>query len=212
MKNNSSILTIGSFDGVHKGHQSLIKETVRKAKEKNAQSIIVTLERPMKNPHSLLTLLDEKILRIEAFLPDQIIIIPVPSEILTLAPSDFFNNFLIGKLNVAEIICGTDFAFGKNKQGNVSWLKKNAPKLGIKITVIETLTLAAQKISSSNIRALLSLGEVEKANKLLGYNFDFSGIPFREKGLGKKLGFPTVNLKVDPSKLLPHGVFISLIK
>ncbi|MDR1952045.1 MAG: bifunctional riboflavin kinase/FAD synthetase [Elusimicrobiota bacterium] len=210
MKNKHSIITIGTFDGVHKGHQKLIKETVEKAKKKSLESIVIVIEKPVKNVSFLLTSTDEKINFIQDLHPDKIILIPNSSEILKETPLDFLNNFITGELNAKEIVCGPDFAFGKNRKGNVLWLKENAKKLGIEISVIKPLKYLSKKISSSHIRHLLENNNVDKANKILGRNFYFYGFPFREKGLGKKIGFPTINLKMDKSQVLPTGVFISI--
>ncbi|MDR2860845.1 MAG: bifunctional riboflavin kinase/FAD synthetase [Elusimicrobiota bacterium] len=212
MKTKFSVITIGTFDGVHKGHQKLIKETIKSAKKKGFESIAVALEKPVKNINSILSLPDEKIKQIEYLEPDKIVLIPVPSEILSETSTDFLRNFIIKRLKAKEIICGADFAFGKDRKGNVAWLKNNAKEFGLKIKVVSPVKIDSKIVSSSYIRTLITKGKIEKVNKLLGRNFGFYGMPFREKGLGKKLGFPTINLKTDKSKLLPKGIFISLIE
>jgi riboflavin kinase/FMN adenylyltransferase len=210
MKTKFSILTIGSFDGVHKAHQELIKQTVRQAKKENCKSIIVALQKPIKNVEAILSLPDEKLVLIEKLMPDEIIIIPVPSEILSQKPSDFLKDFVIGYLNAKEIICGKDFAFGKDRKGNALWLKNNSKKFGIKTTIIKPLKYKSKLISSTLIRDLIKKNNIEKANELLGRKYSLYGLPFKDKGLATKLGFATINLKIDQSKLLPKGVFISL--
>ena len=231
MKNEKSVVTIGTFDGVHKGHGFLIKKTVQAAKKSGAKSVVVALEKPVKNVKGLLTVFEEKIRHISSFGPDEIVALSVPSEILSWPPEKFFDDFLIKNLKAREIVCGHDFAFGKNRKGGIRWLKNKAKKSGVKASVIKALKAASKEVSSSQIRDLLEKGDIAKANKLLGRAYSFSGFPFREAGIGKKLGFPTVNLEVEKGtlsrtsslgtlslgalspcgKMLPKGVFASLI-
>jgi riboflavin kinase/FMN adenylyltransferase len=210
MEIKPSIITIGTFDGLHKGHQLLIKKTCDRAKENNFKSVVIIIQKPLKSLTQFLSLSDEKLELIKQFCPDEIIIISNPSKIFSLSPLQFLQNFLIKQLNAKEIICGKDFAFGKDRKGDVAWLKKNAPTLGIKTTVVGAFAVNNKTVSSTAIRDLIKKNNILKANDLLGRKYSFSGIPFKDNGLGKKIGFPTINLKIDKQKLLPAGVFISL--
>jgi riboflavin kinase/FMN adenylyltransferase len=209
--NKKSVITIGTFDGVHKGHRLLIDKTVSLAEKNNLRSVIISLEKPVKKVNGLLTDCDEKLEEIKALGVDEIILISVPSEILMYTPDEFFDKFLLEELNVSEIICGSDFAFGKDRKGSADWLKKKAKNNNVKINIVKYLKNSSKQISSSYIRTLIEKGDVKNAAKLLGRPYSFSGIPFKDKGLGKKLGFPTVNLRVNSDKLLPKGVYVSLI-
>ncbi|MDR1259936.1 MAG: riboflavin biosynthesis protein RibF [Endomicrobium sp.] len=202
-----SVITIGTFDGVHKGHKLLINKTLIIAKKYNLISIIVMLEKPVKSVHGLLTTYKEKLEKIKLFGMDKIFVIKVPSKILSCYPEEFFNKFLCSTLNIERIVCGPDFAFGKNKNGNVEWLKKK----NVKICVIKPLKYVSKQISSSLIRTLIEEGDIKKVAKLLGRNYSFTGIPFKGKGIGSKLGFPTINLRISKEKLLPKGVYVSII-
>ena len=211
MNKKRSSITIGTFDGVHKGHQLLIKKTLDAATEGDMKSIVIALERPVRNVSGFLSLIDEKIEEIERFGIDEIILIPVPSDILLSNPEEFLKDFLIGKLNAVHIVCGQDFAFGKNRKGNVDWLKKQQKKYDFKLDIVKPVKIASKAVSSSYIREALHKGDLKTVNKFLGRDYSFSGMPFRDRGLGKKLGYPTVNIKTDENKILPEGVFISLI-
>lgn len=211
MNKIGSAITIGTFDGVHKGHELLIKKTIKAAKENGFKSIIIALEKPVKNVSGVLSLYEEKIETIKLYGIDEIIIIPVPSEILQSEPEDFFNDFLVDTLNVSHIVCGQDFAFGKNRKGDLNWIKKRSKQAGIKLDIVKPLKKGKIEISSSYIRKLIENNNLNEANKLLGKEYYFKGIPFRDQGLGKELGFPTVNLKVNKEKLLPKGVFIGTV-
>jgi riboflavin kinase/FMN adenylyltransferase len=207
-----SVITIGTFDGVHKGHKLLIKKTLSIAKKNNLKSIVIVLEKPVKKVSGLLTSCQEKLEEISTFGVDEVILINVPSEILTYTPNKFFDEFLVGKLNVSEIVCGLDFTFGKERKGDIFWLKKKTKDNNVKINVVKYLRSSSEQISSSYIRTLIEKGDVKNATKILGRPYSFSGIPFKDRGFGEKLGFPTVNLKVSNDKLLLKGVYISLIE
>lgn len=210
--NKKSIVTIGTFDGVHKGHRLLIDKTVSLAgKSSKLKSIVISLEKPVKKVKGLLTTCDEKLEEIKALGVDEIILINVPSEILTYTADKFFDEFLLNELNISEIVCGFDFAFGKDRKGDTDWLKKKAKNNNVKVSIVKYLKNSSKQISSSYIRTLLEKGDLKNAAKLLGRPYSFLGIPFKDKGFGKKLGFPTVNLKVNSDKLIPKGVYISII-
>ncbi|GHT33913.1 riboflavin biosynthesis protein [Endomicrobiia bacterium] len=206
-----SVVAIGTFDGLHKGHRLLISETVSAAKKNNFKSIVIVLKKPVRKVSGLLMTFEEKLDEIKTLGVDEIFVIEVPSEVLLCTPEEFFDNFLCGTLNVSEIICGFDFAFGKDRGGDIEWLERKAKNNNVKMNIIKPLKYASKKISSSYIRTLVEEGDVKNVEKLLGRNYSFIGMPFREKGIGKKLGFPTVNLLVDSDKILPKGVFLSLI-
>jgi riboflavin kinase/FMN adenylyltransferase len=206
-----SVVAIGTFDGMHKGHRLLIDKTISSAKKNNLRSVIIVLEKPVKKVSGLLTTYEEKIEEIKLLGANEIFAIGVPSEILSCGPEEFVDELLHKTLNVSEIVCGNDFAFGKDRKGSIGWLKKKSKEKNIKMNIIEPLKNTSKKISSSYIRTLIEKGDVKNVASLLGRNYSFMGIPFKEKGEGRKLGFPTVNLRVNSDKLLPKGVYISLI-
>lgn len=206
-----SVITIGTFDGLHKGHRLLISKTLFSAKKNNFKSIVIVLKRPVRKVGGLLMTFEEKLEAIKSLGVDEIFVIEVPSEVLLCTPDEFFDEFLRDTLNVSEIMCGSNFAFGKNREGDIRWLERKAKNNNVKINIIKSLKHASKKISSSQIRMLIENGNFKKAEKLLGGKYYFTGMPFKENGMGKQLGCPTVNLQVDSGKLLPKGVFLSLI-
>jgi riboflavin kinase/FMN adenylyltransferase len=211
MKKQQSALTIGNFDGVHKGHIMLIKETLSIAEKNKYKSIIIAFEKPVKNNTQLLSLADEKIELLKSFNPDEIIILPSDSSVFSQEAQNFFDEFLIKRCKMAAIICGKDFAFGKNRKGDINWLKNKTKENNILLKALNPLKSNGKKISSTLIRKFIETNKIEKANFLLGRPYNIEGIHFREKGIASKMGFPTINLKTDASKLLPKGVFISLV-
>jgi riboflavin kinase/FMN adenylyltransferase len=206
-----SVITIGTFDGVHKGHRHLISKTLSLAKRYDLKSVVFVLEKPVKSVNGLLTTCEEKIEEIKLLGVDEILVIKVPSKILSYCPNEFFNEFLRDTCNVFGVICGPDFSFGKNRSGNIRWLKRNVAKKNVKISVVKPLKFASKQISSSRIRILVEKGDLKNVTLMLGRNYSFVGVPFKEIGLGRKIGFPTVNIRVESCKILPQGVYISLI-
>ncbi|MDR3111951.1 MAG: bifunctional riboflavin kinase/FAD synthetase [Elusimicrobiota bacterium] len=206
-----SVVTIGTFDGVHRGHQVLINKTLSIAQKHKLKSVLITLEKPFKKSIGLITTIDEKLEILKTHSFDEIAVLKVTSDIFSFSCGKFFDEFLVKIFNVSHVVCGNNFAFGKGRKGNVCWLKKISKKNNIEISVVKPLMYCKKQISSSNVRDLLSSGQISIAAKTLGRNYSFEGIPFREKGLGKKIGFPTINLKTDKDKIIPCGVFITLI-
>jgi riboflavin kinase/FMN adenylyltransferase len=206
-----AVITIGTFDGVHRGHRFLINETLSSAKKNGLESIVIVLERPIKKVNGLLTTYEEKIEEISILGLNKIFVIKVSSKILSCTHDKFFDEFLCKTLNISEIVCGSDFVFGKNGKGDVKWLIEKVKNNNVTINVVKFLRSDLKQISSSYIRTLIEKDDVKNVANLLGRNYSFIGVPFREKGIGKKLGFPTINLQVSIDKLLPKGVYISLI-
>jgi len=206
-----SVIAIGTFDGMHRGHKFLINKTLCIAKKNNLRSVVIALEKPVKKVKGLLTTCEEKVEEIKFSGADEVFIIGLQSEILSYDPNKFFDEFLIKTFKVSHIVCGYDFAFGKNRKGDIEWLKKKTKDKNIGMNIIRPLRYCSKQISSSCIRILLEKGDIKRASKLLGRNYSFKGVPFKDKGIGKKLGFPTINLCVDSDKLLPKGVYISLV-
>lgn len=211
MSKYKTVITIGTFDGVHRGHKLLLEKTVEAAKKRKMKSLVLTLEKPVRSVGGLLSSYKEKTEMMKNCAIDEIAVIAVPSDILNLSPDGFYEKILIKELNAGHFVCGCDLSFGKDRKGNSGWLKEKAKRDKIPVDIIRPLKIFSKKISSSSIRAFLRKGDIENANKLLGREYSFYGIPFREKGIGSKIGFPTVNLKTDKDKILPQGVFISII-
>jgi riboflavin kinase/FMN adenylyltransferase len=206
-----SIITIGTFDGIHKGHQLLIKKTLCIAKRKKLRSVLIALEKPVKKVSGLLSTYQEKQDELTSFGLDEVYVLKVPSDILNMSPDKFFDDFLFNMLNLDTIICGYDFAFGKNRKGDIDWLAKKAKNNNVKLQIVKPLKVFSTQISSSHIRKLIEFGKVDKVLKFLGRFYSFTGKPFKDRGIATKLGYPTLNLEVSKEKLLPKGVYISVI-
>ena len=209
MKN--SVITIGTFDGVHKGHQAILNKVVEAAEKENLKSIVLSFESPVKQVSGLITTTEEKVNLLASFCVDEILLLPVTKKILSTTAEDFFETVLVKQLKAKHIVVGYDCTFGKDRKGNVAWLKKNVKKYGITLTVINPVKVKNKIVSSSKIRELITKNNIKDTNKMLNRIFSFTGKHVTGNKIGRTLGFPTINIKVDDTKLLPKGVFACMV-
>jgi len=211
-------IALGTFDGMHIGHQGVVRAMVDHSRRHNLISIVYTFSNHPKSypdadrgPKRLLTPKQkEKIL--EDLGVDILIQVPFDEDQLSIKADVFLKDILLGKLNVKHISVGYDFRFGHKAQGNVEYL--NAHKdLGYTLEIIEPITIKDKPVSSTLIRQALINGEVLKANRLLGHPYRVEGHVEHGKKMGRQLGFPTANLKTDyEMSVLKPGVYISQAK
>jgi len=207
-----SAVAAGTFDGLHIGHRFLINQLLSVAKKKKLKSVIVTLSSPVRHNTSLLTSLDEKLNLMKQFPVDEIIVLKTGPEITGLPARTFFEEFLMRRLAVKHIVVGRNFAFGRNREGDIAWLKRECRKTRTVLDAVSPLKYGGEVVSSSRIRALLHEGALSAANSLLGRPYSIEGLPVKGMAIGRTLGFPTVNLAVKPCKLLPMGVFAAVTR
>ncbi len=206
-----SVITIGTFDGVHKGHQAILNKVVSVAKKNNLKSVVLSFESPVKQVSGLITTTEEKVNLLASFCVDEILLLPVTKEILSTTAEDFFETVFVRQLKAKHIVVGYDCTFGKDRKGNVAWLKKNVKKYGINITIVKPVKESNKIVSSSKIRDFIIKSNIEKANKMLNRVFSFTGKHVVGNKIGRTLGFPTINIKTDKTKLLPKGVFACMV-
>jgi riboflavin kinase/FMN adenylyltransferase len=211
-----TFVTIGTFDGVHIGHQKVIKRLVKDAKKNKATSVLLTFF-----PHprmvlqkdigiKLINTIDEKTYLLESLGLDVLIIQEFSEEFSKNSALDFVRNTLVNTLNISKLIIGYDHHFGKNREGNFNELKEYSHTYGFKIKKIKQQDISDIAVSSTKIREAIENGNIEKANSFLGYNYPLSGIVEKGKNLGEQIGFPTANLFIEETyKLIPKtGVYI----
>jgi riboflavin kinase / FMN adenylyltransferase len=207
-------LTIGSFDGVHLGHQAVLRTLVEKARERNLVPAWITLDPhprcvldPANCPQQITTL-EERIELVGPLGFDHAIVIEFTRELASLSAEDFMGR-LLASIELRQLVVGYDFALGRGRAGTIAWLGEHGAEHGYRLDVEAPFTLEGEELHSSEVRRLLTLGAVERASRLLGRPFAMSGLvePGDQIG-GKVLGFPTVNLGVPPGKLVPgHGIY-----
>jgi riboflavin kinase/FMN adenylyltransferase len=208
-----SVITLGNFDGLHLGHQELIRKVIRRAKETGSRSIVVTFRphplkilAPEKCP-PLISIYEEKIKLFEKLGIDILVKIPFTLEFAKMSPGDFVKGILCDMLGAKELFVGFNYRFGRGREGNIATLKALGERLGFTVREVEQVSLNGEVISSTKIRHLLRDGEVEHAARLLGRTYTITGIVVKGDGRGKSLGFPTANIAPKHSIIPAHGVY-----
>lgn len=217
---NSSYIALGFFDGVHLGHQLLLKKCVEEAKKANAVSTVVLLEpHPVKlinniNNFSLLTTLTERIKLIRNIGIEQVIVLKFNEELKKISAEDFILEILLKKFNMGAVFVGYNYHFGYQKKGDSKLLELLSEKYNFRNYILEPVkTNEGITISSTAIKSFLRKGQIAEANRLLGYSYQISGVVIHgdQRGRGV-LSFPTVNLNISKDKLIPqNGVYIAFI-
>lgn len=209
----NSAVTLGKFDGIHKGHQKLMKMILAK-KTQGLKSVVFTFgQMPgtvfYGKGRTILTR-TERQKHMEAMGIDYMVECPFIPEIIQMEPEKFIEDILVKQLHVKYIAVGPDFRFGHNRKGGCSLLKKLASVYGYEIEVFEKECLEDKVISSTYVRHMLEIGEMETVQKLLGYPYYVSGTVVHGHAIGRKLGIPTINLLTDDEKMLPpNGVYLT---
>jgi riboflavin kinase/FMN adenylyltransferase len=208
----NAVITIGTFDGVHEGHKKIIDHLKEEAKQINGESVIITFHpHPRKVVSSsilgirLINTLEEKIELLEKTGIDNLVIIPFTEVFANQPAEDYVKNFLIDKFHPNTIIIGYDHRFGRDRQGDYLLLEKLIPEYHYVLKEIPRHVLDEIAISSTNIREAIVHGDIETANKLLGYYFFFEGMVVDGDKLGRKLGYPTANLKATDEEKISMG-------
>ena len=216
-----SVVTIGAYDGVHRGHQAVIEQVRSQAQTIDARSIVVTFDRhpaSVVRPESaplLLTDLDQKLERLAATGIDATCIVKFDDTSSRETPSDFVKRVLVDGLLAKRIIIGKDFHFGHKRGGNVAMLRELGPKFDFDVTPIELISRGDgvdEPVSSTAIRRALAGGQVELATQLLGHHFEVRGVVVRGDQRGRTIGFPTANIEVPNAICIPaDGVYAGVL-
>lgn len=212
----SPVLTLGTFDGVHVGHQKILSRLNDMAKSINGESVLMTFYPhpravifPDQRDIRLISTLNEKIELLERFGVNHLVVQSFTRDFSMLNHDTFVKEYLVAKIGVKKMVVGYDHQFGHDRKGSFTELQSLAPQLGFAVEEIPEQDIEDVAVSSTRIRKALLEGRVEDAAGLLGYNYTFSGRVVKGKQLGRQLGFPTANLEcADPLKLIPaNGVY-----
>ena len=212
--NKATIATIGTFDGIHIGHQKILNSLVRFAEENGLKSVVITFDpHPRKvinkkNSIELINTIEEKKEKLKTLGIDYLIVQKF-DEKFSETEANKFVEILKNNINIEKLIVGYDHRFGKNRNADISDLKKYGKELNFEVIEIDALEIEEVNISSTKIRLAIKDGNIRLANSYLGYNFFLSGEVVKGYSRGKKLGFPTANLKIDEDKITPkNGVYL----
>ena len=220
LRQQRSAVTIGTFDGVHVGHQKIIKHLVGIAKSKGLKSVVLTFfphPRMVLNSHhdiKLLNTIEEKSKLLEELGVDGLIVLPFTKEFSNQTALEFVQNTLVNGLGVAHLVVGYDHRFGNNREADVNDLVALGLQFNFVVEQIEAQDIAEVTISSTKIRNALQNGEVKLASQYLGYEYNFVGKVIHGQALGRQLGYPTANLQLEnEEKITPkNGVYAVRVK
>ncbi|OPC30028.1 bifunctional riboflavin kinase/FAD synthetase [Elizabethkingia miricola] len=208
-------MSLGMFDGVHKGHQEIIKKLKKHSETHQLESALLTFwphPRKVLQPEveiKLLNTLEEKLQLLERFGIQKTFLQEFNDDFRNLSGEDFVKHILLDKLHMKHIVIGYDHHFGKNKSGNFELLEKMASENNFVVEETKAVLVNGLAVSSTKIRNALSEGDIITANEFLGYHYPVSGTVVAGKKIGRTIGYPTANIDVDPIKLLPkNGAYI----
>ena len=210
-----TIITLGTFDGLHLGHQQIVKNVLEKSAQFGCRSFLITFDpHPRKvvpggNNVKLLSTIEEKISVLEELGLENLFIINFTKEFSQQSPEEFVKKYLVSGIGIKEMIIGYDHHFGKGRGGDINVLQELGSKYDFDVNVVPEYSIDDEIVSSTKIRNGLLVGDVSKAAKMLGRYYSFKGVVVKGDGRGKSLGFPTANLKVENNdKLIPDkGIY-----
>lgn len=214
----NSSLALGMFDGVHVAHKAVIIDAVNKAKILDAVPAVVAFANhpqyvTSKTPTKLLTTLDDRLDLFAKLGIKAALILDFTSELSDISADDYLQTVLLGALNAKSISIGYDHCFGKGREGNYDFLQENSSKYNYEVDVIPPVSIEGQIVSSSVIRSFIALGNMESAANLLERPYSLKGNVIKGKQRGRTLGFPTANLDVDKSLMIPStGIYAGVVE
>ncbi len=214
----ASAVTIGNFDGVHRGHQLVISQLKRVAAEAGLPTVVIIFEpqpieffAPDRAPKRL-SRFREKISFLKSQEIDYLLCLRFDAGLAEQSAEDFVQQVLIERLNTRHLVIGDDFHFGKNRQGNFEFLQTHGERFGFVVDATETLLVDGERVSSTRIRGLIEAGDFEQAAELLGRPYSLSGRIAHGQKLGRQLGYPTINIKMGDKALIVKGIFAVGVK
>lgn len=216
-----AVVTLGTFDGVHRGHRCLIENIISESKRIGGESLLLTFDqhprsviRPEEPSPKLLTTLDEKIELLKPLRIDHLVVLPFTKEFSLLTAREYVSDFLVRLFKPSVIVIGYNHRFGHHRDGNIELLNKLAPEFGFAVKEISKQLINEIDVSSTRIRLALEEGDVTTAAELLGYPYTVSGTVISGEKIGRTLGFPTANLHPRSNlKLIPaNGVYVTKCK
>lgn len=219
-KFRNAVVTIGSFDGVHRGHQRILKRINRLAMHYEGESVVVTFDphprqvlSPTDDILKLLTTTDEKLSYLKEYGVDHVVVVPFTIEFSQIGPSEYVERFLIGKFNPRCLVVGYNHRFGRNRQGNFHLLQTYASRGAFDLVRIERQEIEHIDVSSTKIRNALSSGKTSIGNALLNHPYRITGKVITGRKVGRSLGYPTANVALpDPAKLIPaNGIYSAFV-
>jgi len=212
------VLTIGSFDGIHLGHQKILRTVIDRARADGGTAALMSLwphPKAFFNADSCLPLLTdpeqkESLLRTLGL--DVYFVLPFTSAIARMEPGQFLTEIILGKCGASRVIVGHDFSFGAGARGDFEFLAREGERVGLAAEMVEPVTWGGDRVSSTRVRNLVSEGEMEQAAALLGRPYAAAGVVCRGRGLGNGLGYPTANIAPENGILAARGIYAAKVQ
>lgn len=214
---DKSVVTIGKFDGIHKGHEVLIEKTVDYSKQEQLTSIVFTFKNSPISYFSNIVTREiitevEKMNKLKLLGVDVVVDIPFNKDMAEISAEDFVKQILVDKLGAKKLIIGHDFAFARKKEGTPPILKILGKKYGFDVEVIEPVVINNIRVSSTHVKDLIYAGRVDEIKNYLGRNYTIEGTVIHAKQLGRTLGFPTANLRLQENLIIPkRGIYATKV-
>lgn len=215
-KDKNTVITVGTFDGVHLAHRHIIENVIELAKKNNSRSFIVTFEpHPQevlktKTPDiKLLSSIEEKLKLFESLGVHSVLVIKFTEDFAKTEAREFYEKIVCEKIGINHLVIGYDHLFGRNREGGFDMLRSLGTEFGFEVTKVEEIDIEGMPVSSTRIRKAMAEGRIDEANRLLGHEYSFEGIVVEGDKVGRTIGFPTVNLKpVKENKVMPNdGIY-----
>lgn len=215
-KDSSSVVTVGTFDGVHLAHQEIIREVVNRARMNEGRSVVVTFEPHPKEvvgrkdqPVHLLTTLEERIELIGLANIDLLLVIDFTYDFSRLSAREFYQRYVVEGIGVSEVVVGYDHMFGRDRTGGIDELVHMGREFNFSVSAVHPISVDGEIVSSTRVRRAIDAGDIEHAARLLGHPFELEGDVVKGDGRGRTLGYPTANIHLrSPRKIVPgHGIY-----
>ncbi|TDR18429.1 bifunctional riboflavin kinase/FAD synthetase [Marinicella litoralis] len=215
---SDTCVTVGNFDGVHIGHQALIKKVVEEAQIRRCLSVVVTMN-PLpiqyfsgRDALDILTSFKSKASLVAAMGVDVLCVLNFNHHLSQMSAKDFFNKILVGGLRAQYILVGDDFRFGKNRQGGFNQLLQWSQQLGLQTKSLDSIQKYQKRVSSTHIRKLLKDGNFNQSAQMLGRSFNLCGRVAHGRKKGRELGYPTINIELKRGGFPLHGVYVTHVR
>lgn len=220
-KNPNSVVTVGTFDGVHCAHREIIREVIRHARQRDGQSVVITFDphpkevvTSAKGTVKLLTTIDERIALLDGLGVDMLLVVRFTFEFSRMAADAFYRDYIVNGVGVSEVVVGYDHMFGRDRQGTVRELEAMGREYGFELVTVPPFQIGGEVVSSTRVRRALATGEIEHATALLGRPYNLQGRVVEGDRRGALLGFRTANLRPEPgNKVIPaRGVYVVRVR
>ncbi len=217
----SSVVTVGTFDGVHLAHQEIVREVVNRSRMLEARSVVITFEphpkevvASAKGPVKLLSTIEERIEHMRRLRVDLLFIVDFTYEFSRLTPREFYERYVVNGIGVSEVVVGYDHMFGRDRKAGIQELLRMGQEFNFSVFAVHPFAVDGEIVSSTRIRRALAEGNVDRARQFLGYDYEVAGNVVAGDGRGKSIGYPTANIHpTSKEKVIPgRGVYLVRVK